>query len=203
MFYGNIKDCDVANGPGIRVTLFVSGCTNACPGCFQKQTWDFRYGEAFTDETEQKLLRMLKPSYVRGLTLLGGEPFEPENQRALVPFLKRVRTEAPEKDIWCFTGNRLEELTGAAKDGELIMDGDPRQSRAAHLRCEVTDEMLDLIDVLVDGRFVERLKDLSLEFRGSSNQRLIDLPQTIAEGQIVLWENKASARPLTKSSGKT
>ncbi len=202
MFYGNIKDCDVANGPGIRVTLFVSGCTNACPGCFQKQTWDFRYGEAFTDETEQKLLRMLKPSYVRGLTLLGGEPFEPENQRALVPFLKRVRTEAPEKDIWCFTGNRLEELTGAAKDGELIMDGDPRQSRAAHLRCEVTDEMLDLIDVLVDGRFVERLKDLSLEFRGSSNQRLIDLPQTIAEGQIVLWENKASARPLTKSSGK-
>lgn len=203
MFYGNIKDCDVANGPGIRVTLFVSGCTNACPGCFQKQTWDFRYGEAFTDETEQKLLRMLKPSYVRGLTLLGGEPFEPENQRALVPFLKRVRAEAPEKDIWCFTGNRLEELTGAAKDGELIMDGDPRQSRAAHLRCEVTDEMLDLIDVLVDGRFVERLKDLSLEFRGSSNQRLIDLPQTIAEGQIVLWENKASARPLTKSSGKT
>lgn len=203
MFYGNIKDCDVANGPGIRVTLFVSGCTNACPGCFQKQTWDFKYGEAFTDETEQKLLRMLKPSYVRGLTLLGGEPFEPENQRALVPFLKRVRTEAPEKDIWCFTGNRLEELTGAAKDGELIMDGDPRQSRAAHLRCEVTDEMLDLIDVLVDGRFVERLKDLSLEFRGSSNQRLIDLPQTIAEGQIVLWENKASARPLTKSSGKT
>ncbi len=203
MFYGNIKDCDVANGPGIRVTLFVSGCTNACPGCFQKQTWDFRYGEAFTDETEQKLLRMLKPSYVRGLTLLGGEPFEPENQRALVPFLKRVRTEAPEKDIWCFTGNRLEELTGAAKDGELIMDGDSRQSRAAHLRCEVMDEMLDLIDVLVDGRFVERLKDLSLEFRGSSNQRLIDLPQTIAKGQIVLWENKASARPLTKSSGKT
>lgn len=203
MFYGNIKDCDVANGPGIRVTLFVSGCTNACPGCFQKQTWDFRYGEAFTDETEQKLLRMLKPSYVRGLTLLGGEPFEPENQRALVPFLKRVRAEAPEKDIWCFTGNRLEELTGAAKDGELIMDGDPRQSRAAHLRCEVTDEMLDLIDVLVDGRFVERLKDLSLEFRGSSNQRLIDLPKTIAEGQIVLCENKASARPLTKSSGKT
>lgn len=203
MFYGNIKDCDVANGPGIRVTLFVSGCTNACPGCFQKQTWDFRYGEAFTDETEQKLLRMLKPSYVRGLTLLGGEPFEPENQRALVPFLKRVRAEAPDKDIWCFTGNRLEELTGAAKDGELIMDGDPRQCRAAHLRCEVTDEMLDLIDVLVDGRFVERLKDLSLEFRGSSNQRLIDLPQTIAEGQIVLWENKASARPLTKSSGKT
>ena len=203
MFYGNIKDCDVANGPGIRVTLFVSGCTNACPGCFQKQTWDFRYGEAFTDETEQKFLRMLKPSYVRGLTLLGGEPFEPENQRALVPFLKRVRAEAPDKDIWCFTGNRLEELTGAAKDGELIMDGDPRQSRAARLRCEVTDEMLDLIDVLVDGRFVERLKDLSLEFRGSSNQRLIDLPQTIAEGQIVLWENKASARPLTKSSGKT
>ena len=198
MFYGNIKDCDVANGPGIRVTLFVSGCTNACPGCFQKQTWDFRYGEAFTDETEQKLLRMLKPSYVRGLTLLGGEPFERENQRALVPFLKRVRTEAPEKDIWCFTGNRLEELTGAAKDGELIMDGDPRQSRAAHLRCEVTDEMLSLIDVLVDGRFVERLKDLSLDFRGSSNQRLIDLPKTLAEGQIVLWDNKAA-----KSSGKT
>ncbi len=203
MFYGNIKDCDVANGPGIRVTLFVSGCTNGCPGCFQKQTWDFRYGKAFTEETEQKLLGMLKPSYVRGLTLLGGEPFEPENQRALVPFLKRVRTEAPEKDIWCFTGNRLEELTGAAKDGELIMDGDPRQSRAAHLRCEVTDEMLSLIDVLVDGRFVERLKDLSLDFRGSSNQRLIDLPKTLAEGQIVLWDNKASARPLTKSSGKT
>ena len=185
MFYGNIKDCDVANGPGIRVTLFVSGCTNACPGCFQKQTWDFRYGEAFTDETEQKLLRMLKPSYVRGLTLLGGEPFEPENQRALVPFLKRVRTEAPEKDIWCFTGNRLEELTGAAKDGELIMDGDPRQSRAAHLRCEVTDEMLDLIDVLVDGRFVERLKDLKAAKEKETTEEETEFFQVVENTEIM------------------
>ena len=203
MYYGQITRADSANGVGMRVSLFVSGCTNHCKGCFQPQTWDFSFGSPYTKETEDELVKELQRPFYSGITILGGEPFEPENQRALVPFLKRVRTEAPEKDIWCFTGNRLEELTGAAKDGELIMDGDPRQSRAAHLRCEVTDEMLDLIDVLVDGRFVERLKDLSLEFRGSSNQRLIDLPKTIAKGQIVLWENKASARPLTKSSGKT
>jgi len=196
VYYGNIRNYDVANGPGVRVSLFVSGCTNACPHCFQPQTWDFCYGQEFTGETEETLLGMLAPSYVRGLTVLGGEPFEPDNQRALVPFLKRVKSAFPEKDIWCFSGNRLEELTGEAEDGQVIEDGDPRRSRSGHMRCEKTDEMLSLIDVLVDGRYVERLRDLSLDFRGSSNQRLIDLPRTRAEGKIVLWENKKARRPL-------
>ena len=146
MYYGEIKNCDIANGEGVRVTLFVSGCTNHCKNCFQPQTWDFSYGQPFTQQTEEQLLKMLSPSYINGLTLLGGEPFEPENQRCLVPFLRRVR--------------------------------------AAYPRCEVTDEMLSLLDVLVDGRFVEELKDISLRFRGSSNQRLIDLNASRAAGKL-------------------
>lgn len=142
-----------------RVTLFVSGCTNHCKNCFQPQTWDFCYGQPFTTETEDYLLSLLSPVYINGLTLLGGEPFEPENQRALVPFLRRVRQMYPDKTIWGFSGFTYEELT----------------SDGTHPRCEVTDEMLSLLDVLVDGRFVEELKDLTLRFRGSSNQRLIDL----------------------------
>jgi len=168
MYYGEIKNCDIANGVGVRVTLFVSGCTNHCPGCFQPQTWDFRYGQPFTDETEETLLDMLSPSYINGLTLLGGEPFEPENQRALLPFLRRVRERYPEKDIWCFTGFTYE---------DLLTDG-------SHPRCEATDQMLALLDVLVDGRFVEERKDISLRFRGSSNQRLIDLHATRAAGTV-------------------
>ena len=166
MYYGEIKNCDIANGEGVRVTLFVSGCTNHCKNCFQPQTWDFAYGQPFTAETEQHLLDLLAPSYINGLTLLGGEPFEPANQRALVPFLHRVRETYPKKNIWSFSGFTYEGLT---------TDG-------THCRCEVTDEMLSLLDVLVDGRFVEELKDISLRFRGSRNQRLIDLNASRAAG---------------------
>jgi len=172
MYYGEIKDCDIANGEGVRVTLFVSGCTNRCKGCFQPQTWDFCYGEPFTKDTEAKLLAMLAPDYINGFTLLGGDPFEPENQRALLPFLRQVRQAYPRKTIWAFTGFTYE---------ALLTDG-------AHPRCEATDAMLALIDVLVDGPFVEKLHDISLRFRGSSNQRLIDLNATRAAGEVVLWD---------------
>ncbi|MBE6634167.1 MAG: anaerobic ribonucleoside-triphosphate reductase activating protein [Ruminococcaceae bacterium] len=173
MNYCNIKYCDVANGEGVRTTLFVSGCTNRCEECFQPETWDFHYGEPFTPEVEDRILESLKPFYVNGLTLLGGEPFEPSNQRALVRFVQRVRETYPEKNVWCFTGFTLE---------ELLREG-------SHPRCEVTDELLSMIDVLVDGRFVKELKDISLRFRGSSNQRLINLPRTLREGRLLLWES--------------
>lgn len=173
MHYSTIKDCDIANGIGVRITLFVSGCTNHCKNCFQPQTWDFDFGEPFTEETEEKLLEMLKPDYINGLTLLGGEPMEPQNQRALVPFLKRVREAYPNKNIWCFTGFTYEVL----------------KTDGSHPRCEVTDEMLSLIDVLVDGRYVDELKDLTLQFRGSSNQRLIDMVKTCENGEVTLLPN--------------
>ena len=173
MHYGAIKNCDIANGPGVRVTLFVSGCTNKCKNCFQPETWDFNYGNLFTEETEEKIIEMLKPDYITGLTLLGGEPFEPSNQRALVPFIKKVREVYPNKTIWAFTGFTLERLNTI---------GD-------HCNCEVTEEFLSLIDVLVDGRFVEELKSLALRFRGSSNQRLIDMKKTREKGEIVMWED--------------
>ena len=174
MYYGEIKNCDIANGEGVRVTLFVSGCTNHCKNCFQPQTWAFDYGRPFTVETEEALLQMLTPAYINGLTLLGGEPFEPENQRALLPFLRLVRERLPNKTVWAFTGFTWE---------ELHTDG-------SYPRCEVTDELLSLIDVLVDGRFEEELHDISLRFRGSSNQRVIDVPHTLASGGITLWEDQ-------------
>ena len=173
MHYSTIKDCDIANGIGVRITLFVSGCTNHCKNCFQPQTWDFDFGEPFTEETEEKILEILKPDYKNGLTLLGGEPMEPQNQRALVPFLKRVREAYPNKNIWCFTGFTYEVL----------------KTDGSHPRCEVTDEMLSLIDVLVDGRYVDELKDLTLQFRGSSNQRLIDMVKTRETGEVTLLPN--------------
>lgn len=173
MHYSTIKDCDIANGIGVRITLFVSGCTNHCKNCFQPQTWDFDFGEPFTEETEEKLFEMLKPDYINGLTLLGGEPMEPQNQRALVPFLKRVREAYPNKNVWCFTGFTYEVL----------------KTDGSHPRCEVTDEMLSLIDVLVDGRYVDELKDLTLQFRGSSNQRLIDMVKTRENGEVTLLPN--------------
>lgn len=173
MYYGEIKNCDIANGIGVRVTLFVSGCTNHCEQCFQPQTWDFCYGNPFTTETENQILEMLAPDYIDGLTLLGGEPFEPANQRDLLPFVKRVKEQYPNKTIWCFSGFRL--------DDELLKE--------SYARCEVTDELLSYIDVLVDGRFVVALKDISLRFRGSSNQRLIDLPKTLEKGEIVEWND--------------
>ena len=173
MNYCELKKCDIANGEGVRTTLFVSGCTNHCKECFQPATWDFGYGKPFTREVEDEIIASIKPYYISGLTLLGGEPFEPANQRALVPFLHRVREECPDKTVWCFSGFTL--------DKELLVDG-------SYPRCEVTDEMLSMIDVLVDGRFVRELKDISLRFRGSSNQRLIDMNKTRQEGPIVLWD---------------
>lgn len=172
MYYGALKTCDIANGSGVRVTLFVSGCTNKCKGCFQMETWDFHYGTLYTEETEEEILKALRPSYIRGLTLLGGEPFEIENQKELVKLLRRVKKELPEKNIWCYTGFVLE------KD---LIDGGKRH-------CEVSDEMLSYLDVLVDGKFEESLKDIRLKFRGSSNQRLIDMKETRKQKKIVFLE---------------
>ncbi len=172
MNYCGIKKCDIANGIGVRVTLFVSGCTHHCKGCFQPETWDFDYGEPFTESTEQEILDALAPDYIHGLTLLGGEPFEPENQSVLVEFLKKVKEAYPKKTVWCYTGYLLDE--------ELLFP-----SRA---RCEHTDEMLGMIDVLVDGEFVLEKKNISLQFCGSENQRLIDLNKTRESGEIVLWK---------------
>lgn len=172
MNYGEIKNCDIANGIGVRVSLFVSGCTNHCEDCFQPETWDFGYGKEFTEETEEKIIEMLSPSYICGLTVLGGEPFEPSNQRCLMPFLKKVRETYPDKSIWCFTGFTLEQL----------------EEEGTHCHCEVTEEMLSLIDVLVDGRFDKNLKNISLRFRGSENQRLIDLKSTRECGTLTLWD---------------
>ena len=173
MNYATIKNCDIANGPGVRISLFVSGCRHHCKGCFNEETWNFNYGQPYTEETEAEILNSLDSNFIQGFTLLGGEPFEPENQRALVPFLHRVRERYPDKDIWAFSGFVL--------DKELTVDG-------AHPRCEVTDEMLSLIDILVDGRYVDAQRNLSLRFRGSENQRIIDMNRTRAAGHIVLWE---------------
>lgn len=170
MYYGEIKKYDIANGTGVRTSLFVSGCTHHCKGCFNPQTWDFSYGKEFTDETEQEIIESLSYSYIDGLTLLGGEPMEVSNQRALLPFVKKVKEAFPDKTIWCYTGYTLDELLGNSRG-----------------RCECTDELLSMIDVLVDGEFVEELKNLSLQFRGSSNQRLLDLKKTLAAGSAVLW----------------
>lgn len=172
MYYGTIKKTDIANGLGVRVSLFVSGCTNHCRDCFQPETWDFCYGQPFTAETEELILTALAPSYINGLTLLGGEPFETENQRALLPFVRRVRAAFPDKDIWCYTGFTL--------DKDLLAE--------SRVRCEATDALLALIDVLVDGRFEADKKDVSLKFRGSSNQRLIDLKRTLSKGKIILLD---------------
>lgn len=164
MNYCSIKNCDIANGLGVRVSLFVSGCTHHCKGCFNPETWDFCAGERYTKETEDEILRLLDMPYIDGLTLLGGEPFEPQNQRELVKLLRRVREELPQKNIWCYTGYTYET--------DLLGEDLNKKSRA---RCEVTDEMLSMIDILVDGEFKEDLKDINLKFRGSSNQRLLDL----------------------------
>ena len=177
MNYGNIKFHDIADGPGVRTSLFVSGCTHRCRGCFQPETWDFGYGKPYDANTESIILDSMSDGFVSGLTVLGGEPFEPSNQESLLNLYKRMRTDYPEKTIWCYTGYTWEELTG---DGLC--------------RCRETDEILSLIDVLVDGPFVESKKDLTLLFRGSSNQRIIDVPESLAAGEIVLWTATATAR---------
>ena len=170
MNYATIKNCDIANGPGVRVSLFVSGCTHRCPGCFNEVAWDFDYGQPFTRETIDSILEMLRPAYIRGLTLLGGEPFEPQNQGAVVELLRQIKKEMPEKSIWAFSG--------------YLFDRDILSGRLGD-----TSEYLSYLDVLVDGPFIEAKKNLSLRFRGSENQRLIDVPASLKAGQVVLWED--------------
>ena len=161
MHYGEIKNCDIANGIGVRVSLFVSGCTNHCEGCFQPETWDFNYGNDFTEETENRILEMLAPDYICGLTVLGGEPFEPENQKELAGLLQKIKESYSEKNVWCYTGYLY--------DVDLIPGG--------KVYTEYTDKMLACIDTLVDGEFIEAEKDLTLEFRGSRNQRILHLDE--------------------------
>ena len=177
MHYATIKNCDIANGPGVRVSLFVSGCTHRCPGCFNEIAWDFGYGEEFTQNTIDSILNMLKPAHIKGLTLLGGEPFEPENQPAIVELLRQVKATYPEKSIWAFSGYLFDKDILAGKLGPW----------------ETTKEYLSYLDVLVDGPFVMAKKDLSLRFRGSSNQRLIDVPKSLHSGSVVLWEDWQTA----------
>lgn len=172
MNYAEIKNCDIANGEGVRVSLFVSGCRRRCKGCFNQVAWDFSYGKPFDQEIQNDLMKMLSPDYISGLTLLGGDPFEPENQRALYPFVQRVKEVFPKKNIWCFTGYTFEK--GTLKEKEV--------------QTEVTEKLLLLIDVLVDGRFEEDKKDIRLRFRGSSNQRIIDVKRSISTGSIVLCQ---------------
>ena len=173
MNYATIKNCDIANGPGVRVSLFVSGCTHRCKGCFNEVAWDFNYGNPFTQDTVDEILNMLSPNYVKGITLLGGEPFEPENQPAILDLLRQIKKKYPHKSVWAFSGYLFDKDILAGRLGPW----------------EITEEYLSYVDVLVDGPFVEGKKDLSLRFRGSSNQRIIDVKKTLQKGDIVLWED--------------
>lgn len=180
MYYGEIKKCDIANGEGVRVSLFVSGCTHHCPGCFNQETWAFDYGRKYTDETQKEILDALSPSYINGLSLLGGEPFEPQNQKVLINLLRNVKALYPQKTVWCYSGYLF--------DRDLLSE-----SRA---RFEYTDEMLSMIDILVDGRFVETLKDIRLVFKGSTNQRIIDVKKSKVAGKIILWKPQITGRQV-------
>lgn len=171
MYYADIKRCDVANGPGIRISLFVSGCTHHCKGCFNEIAWDFNYGELFTEKTMDDILKLLDSSYIKGLSLLGGEPFERCNQQGLLPLLRKVKERFPEKDIWCFSGYTF--------DKDIV----GRMSES----WPETKEMLSYIDVLVDGKFEEEKKNVNLRFRGSSNQRIINVKESLNSGSVVLW----------------
>lgn len=171
MNYAEIKKTDIANGEGVRVSLFVSGCRRGCKNCFNKIAWDFGYGKLFTEAVEEELIAALSPEYIAGLTLLGGDPMEPENQRALLPFVRKVRARLPKKNIWCYTGYTY--CNGAIEEPQA--------------NCKATSELISLLDVLVDGRFVEELKDIRLKFRGSSNQRVIDVQKSLREGKVVLY----------------
>ena len=183
MNYATIKNCDIANGPGVRVSLFVSGCTHRCPGCFNEVAWDFNYGQPFTQETIDTILTMLAPAHVKGLTLLGGEPFEPQNQVAIVDLLRQVKAKYPDKSIWAFSGYLFDRDILGKKLGPW----------------EITEEILSYLDVLVDGPFVEAKKNLSLRFRGSENQRLINVPASLEKGEIVLWTDwQAEGKGLRK-----
>ena len=172
MNYATIKYYDIANGPGVRTSVFVSGCRHHCPGCFNEVAWDFGYGQPFDKAVRNEIFASCQPDYIAGISLLGGEPFEPENQRELVKLLRRVRDELPEKNIWSFTG--------------FVLDQDLLDGGRKH--CEVTDEMLSLLDVLVDGPFKEEEKDITLAFRGSRNQRLIDMKKSLKEQEVIELE---------------
>lgn len=171
MNYSEIKNCDIANGPGVRVTLFVSGCTHHCKGCFNEETWDFTYGSPFDKETEERLFSYLNPDYIAGLTLLGGEPLEYANWQTLLPFIREVKKRYPKKDIWCYTG--------------YLFDDDIMNKFCA--KYQDMREFLSYIDVMVDGEFVLDKKDISLQFRGSGNQRIILVQESLRTGNIVLW----------------
>ncbi len=172
MNYASIKECDIANGTGVRVSLFVSGCRNNCPGCFNQGPQSFQYGEAYTKEVEDHILDLCKPAYIEGLSLLGGEPMEPENQEGLLPLLQRFRSQYPGKNVWCYSGYLYEDLLPGGRKHTAY-----------------TDALLSYINVLVDGRFELSLKDITLRFRGSSNQRIIDVPKSREAGHVVLLEN--------------
>ena len=174
MNIAEIKTNDIANGEGVRTSLFVSGCRHRCPDCFNSVAWDFDYGKPFTEETENEILRSVAPPWIAGISLLGGEPFEPDNQAALLAFLKKYKAQYPDKDVWCYSGFTFEELTGKTP------------SRAF---TDVSTQLLELIDVLVDGRYEKALKNIMLKFRGSENQRVIDVKKTLAQGEIVLYLN--------------
>ena len=171
MYYAEIKNHDIANGPGVRVSLFVSGCTHRCEGCFNEVTWDFHYGSPFDEDAEKKIIANLEPDYIAGLTLLGGEPLEYANWQALLPFIKKVKKQYPQKDIWCYTGYRFE---------EDVLEKFCRQ-------WDDMSEFLSQIDVLVDGEFILDQKDISLQFRGSANQRIILVQESLRCGETVLW----------------
>ena len=172
MNYASLKKTDVANGPGIRVSLFVSGCTHACKGCFNAVAWDFQYGQPFTDKTMKEILDALAPEYIRGFSVLGGEPMEPQNTDTVLEIIRKVKQSYPQKDVWCYTGYEYEkDLLAREAAGDRNMT-----------------ELLELIDVLVDGEFIEAKKNLRLAFRGSENQRLIDLKKTRLAGQVVCLE---------------
>ena len=175
MNFATIKWFDISNGPGVRVSLYVSGCRNHCKNCFNPETWDFKYGEPFTEDIENKIIEGLKPDYVKGFTLLGGDPFEPENQKVLAPFLEKLRKAYPNKSFWAFTGYDYEKdlLTGKLGDKDTVM------------------RILNCLDVLVDGKFVEELKDLNLRFRGSSNQRIILVKESLKKDRLIFWDSES------------
>lgn len=174
MNYATIKPFDVANGPGVRVSLFVSGCTHRCKGCFNKEAWDFNFGEQFTEKQLENIIEYLKPDYIKGFSLLGGEPFEPSNQKILCDVVEKIKNIYPDKNIWCYTGYDFEKdlLSGKLCEKEITM------------------KMLNNIDILVDGKFIEEKKNLKLRFKGSENQRIIDVKQSLKENRIILWEGE-------------
>lgn len=172
MNYATIKPYDVANGPGVRVSLFVSGCTHHCKGCFNSEAWDFAYGDPYTQEVEDRIIKALEPSYIKGFSVLGGEPFEPQNQTVVARTLERVKKTYPDKTIWCYSGYDFEKDILAGKLGDW----------------EITKRMLNCIDVLVDGKFVEAQKNPQLRFKGSANQRIILVQESLKADEVVHWD---------------